>query len=428
VLAQPVTLAQAGLKERSDLQEWIRAHPQVLGRGVRIVTYEFDKWLSASGARADRLDLLGLAEDGRLVLAELKRDGAPETVEMQAVKYAAYASRFGLETLAACHGHYLRSTVDPDITDEEALARLEEHCGGLDPELLKSPRIVLVAGSFPDSVTAAVVWLCEQGLDVALVQIGAYQCENDLVITVDQIWPLPQVEDFTVSPVAPTAKPSTSKAKRKTTTAVALLAEEGVIADGTELHIVPAGTHADAIAAWVTADPLRGKALWRTGEKVRALEWLGDGQRYSASGLAELIIREAAGAPATVNGAEWWALDDGSTLAALAGFAPARKDWGLLHRLLEHVGAGEWTTYGELAGAVDSHPIAVGQHIAACADCVNAWRVLGADGHPRPNFAWSDPNETRSCRQVLEDEGVGFTGTGAADPARRVTGSELAAR
>jgi RecB family endonuclease NucS len=97
----PVTLATAGLRERTDLQEWVRAHPEILGPGVRIVTYEFDRWVSGSGSHGDRLDLLGLAEDGRLVLAELKRDGAPDTVEMQAIKYAAYASRFGVETLAA---------------------------------------------------------------------------------------------------------------------------------------------------------------------------------------------------------------------------------------------------------------------------------------------------------------------------------------
>jgi hypothetical protein len=161
-LARPVTLAEAGLKERADLQEWIRAHPQVLGSGVRIVTSEFDRWMSSGGVHADRLDLLGLAEDGRLVLAELKRDAAPDTVEMQAIKYAAFASRFGSATLAAWHGEYLRRTVDASVTDEDSLARLEEHCGGLDPDLLESPRIVLVAGSFPEPVTASVVWLCAQ--------------------------------------------------------------------------------------------------------------------------------------------------------------------------------------------------------------------------------------------------------------------------
>jgi RecB family endonuclease NucS len=112
ILARTVTLQQAGLRERNDLQEWVRAHPQILGRGVKIVTYEFDRWASGAGAQSDRLDLLGLGQDGRLVLAELKRDGAPDTVEMQAIKYAAYASRFSAETLAACHGSYLRKTVD----------------------------------------------------------------------------------------------------------------------------------------------------------------------------------------------------------------------------------------------------------------------------------------------------------------------------
>lgn len=428
VLAKPVTLAQAGLKERSDLQEWIRAHPQVLGAGVRIVTYEFDRWVSGSGSHGDRLDLLGLGEDGRLVLAELKRDGAPETVEMQAVKYAAYASRFSPETLAACHGHYLRGTVDPSVTDDDALAQLEEHCGGLDPDLLASPRIALVAGSFPESVTAAVVWLCEQGLDIALVQIGAYQCENDLVITVDQVWPLPQVEDFTVSPAMPAAKPTGAKKARKATTAVAALADKGVIADGTELHIVPAGSHAPAVTTWVAVEPGRGKAIWRTGEKVRALEWPVNGERYSASGLAEHIISQAAGAAASVNGAEWWALDDGSSLAELAGFIPAKRDWSSLHALLAKLHPGEWTTYGDLSTAIASHPIAVGQHIARCDICEHAWRVLGADGRPRPNFAWADPAETRTCREVLEDEGVGFTPAGAAENESRVDGPQLKAR
>lgn len=429
VLARPVTLAEAGLKERSDMQEWIRVHPQVLGPGVRIVTYEFDRWVAGSIGYADRLDLLGLLEDGRLVVAELKRDGAPETVEMQAIKYTAYASRFSPATLAACHGHYLRKTVDPAVSDEDALAQLEEHCGGLDPELLKSPRIVLVAGAFPESVTAAVVWLCEQGLDIALVQLGAYQCEHDLIITVDQVWPLPQVEDFTVSPVAPTAKAvAASTRKRPSVTAVAALADGGVLADGTELRIVPAGSHGPGVTAWVAEQSDRGRVIWRTGEKVRALEWPIDGQRYSASGLAEHIIRTATSTEASVNGAEWWALDDGTSLAELAGTSQARRDWNQLHAILTRVGPGAWTTYGDLAEAVESHPIAIGQHLVRCGICENAWRVLGSDGRPRPNFAWSDPTDTRSPRQVLEGEGVEFSTSGAADSARRLGPDQLAAR
>ncbi len=429
-LARPVTLAEAGLRERSDLQEWIRIHPEIIGSGVRIVTYEFDRWVSGAGAHSDRLDLLGLDEDGRLVLAELKRDAAPDTVEMQAIKYAAYASKFSAEILGACHGEYLRRTVDATVSEEDALAQLEEHCGGLDPDLLAHPRIVLVAASFPASVTASVVWLCDQGLDITLVQVGAYQCEHDLVVTVSQLWPLPEVDEFTVAPAPPTTKPSTIRGRsRPNLNAVAILATSGAIADGTELHLVPSGSHAEAVQAWIAEQPDRGRAVWRAGEKVKALEWPIDGKRYSASGLAERIVLLASGSESSLAGPQWWALDDGTRLAELAGFSSAsRRDWTLLHKLLEDIRAGEWTTYGDLAAAIGSHPIAVGQHISRCADCSNAWRVLGADGRPRPNFAWADPGEVKTCRQVLEDEGVAFASSGSADPALHVDVSHLRAR
>jgi hypothetical protein len=42
----------------------------------------------------DRLDALGLGSDVRLVVAELKRDVAPDTLWTQANGYAAMASRF----------------------------------------------------------------------------------------------------------------------------------------------------------------------------------------------------------------------------------------------------------------------------------------------------------------------------------------------
>ena len=105
--ARPISLAEAGLKERADLQEWVRNNPEILGEDVLIVTFEFDRWRASDGRAADRLDLLGLDPDGRLVVAELKRDRAPDTVEMQAIKYAAFASRFSPETLAQAYASYL---------------------------------------------------------------------------------------------------------------------------------------------------------------------------------------------------------------------------------------------------------------------------------------------------------------------------------
>mgnify|MGYP001405807123 FL=1 len=40
--ARPITLAEAGLRERQHLQEWVLANPEMLGEGVLIITSEFD--------------------------------------------------------------------------------------------------------------------------------------------------------------------------------------------------------------------------------------------------------------------------------------------------------------------------------------------------------------------------------------------------
>ena len=39
--AQPVALAQAGFRQRDDLQEWGIAHPEILGEDVLILTSEY---------------------------------------------------------------------------------------------------------------------------------------------------------------------------------------------------------------------------------------------------------------------------------------------------------------------------------------------------------------------------------------------------
>ena len=97
---KPITLAAAGLRERAHLQEWVIANPEILGEGMLVITSEFDRWVSQAGKDPDRLDVLGLETSGRLVVAELKRDTAPESVSLQAINYAARASRFTPELLA----------------------------------------------------------------------------------------------------------------------------------------------------------------------------------------------------------------------------------------------------------------------------------------------------------------------------------------
>ena len=70
--AQMVSLEEAGLANRADLQDWLAANPEILGPAVKIVTFDLERPAGGAGPAHDRMSVLGLDQDGRLVVAELK--------------------------------------------------------------------------------------------------------------------------------------------------------------------------------------------------------------------------------------------------------------------------------------------------------------------------------------------------------------------
>jgi alkylated DNA nucleotide flippase Atl1 len=99
--------------------------------------------------------------------------------------------------------------------------------------------------------------------------------------------------------------------------------------------------------------------------------------------------------------------------------------WQLMNQALAELPAGCWTTYGDLAVLIGSHPVPVGMRLAAH-PAPNAHRVLQAAGTVSPGFRWLDPACTDEPTDLLRKEGVLFDDTGHADPAQRVTAEELA--
>lgn len=186
-------LEDLGLEERRHLQEWVLANPDVLGVGTIVITSEFDRWQAPDGSRvADRLDILALDPDGRLVVVELKRGAAPHTVHMQAINYAAMVSRLTPEDVADLYvaGH-------PSVTRDGALDLLTtQHL--LSQEGIRRPRLVLIASDFPPAVTTSVVWLNEQNVDITLIRFRAYEVANEVVVSFSRLYPVPDVEEFTI--------------------------------------------------------------------------------------------------------------------------------------------------------------------------------------------------------------------------------------
>lgn len=422
--AERITLAEAGFTERADLQEWILQNPEMLGSDVKIVSFEFDRWVSSTGKERDRLDILAIDAEGRLVVAELKRDRAPDTVEMQAIKYAAMASRFTEDALVEQYMRF-RNRNAIEIDADQARLELEDHTGGLDPEALRRPRIVLVAGSFPPVVTASVVWLTEMGLDIALQQVQAYRVfDGRTIVSVSQLYPVPDIEDFTVSPERSQQREATERRRRtREKSTVQKLVRSRILADGTPLLLRPTAEvpdeARDAIVRWVAVDPLRGKGTWFNNRSA-PIEWAADGARRRPTAIVQDILEEVGIAGRSVRGPAWWTLEDGTDLPTVAARTSwSTFDWTDLHDILDSMRPGTWTTYGDLAQVIGTAAQPVGQHIASCDRCTDVFRVLGSDGRPRPNFSWNDPTDTRTQREALEADGVRFIGD-AADEAQRL--------
>jgi hypothetical protein len=202
---EPIRMEAASYTERGHLQEWVLQHPEIVGSDVLIITSEYDQWQDGAGEQvADRLDVLGLDRDGRLVVVEIKRGRAPRFTELQAIGYAAMVSRFTAETLIGAHQAFLQKRGEPAGRDEvEQL--LEDHVpGGMLAETsFSSPRIVILAEDFSPSLLSSIVWLSQSGVDIQLRQVQLYRQDpstDGLFATVSQVWPLPEVEDFSVGP------------------------------------------------------------------------------------------------------------------------------------------------------------------------------------------------------------------------------------
>src|SRR5207249_3624410 len=134
--------------------------------------------------------------------------------------------------------------------------------------------------------------------------------------------------------------------------------------------------------------------------------WEYDDQTYSLSALCTKIC-EVFGAevPASFDGPDYWRLEGDSlslTGRAIQSLPSGGFDWSPIDAAIAVVPAGKWTSYADLAELGGTSALAVGQHVARGGPHTG-YRVLGSDGHPRENFRWDDPTDTRSQQEALSE-------------------------
>ena len=189
-----VDFARLGFQERRDIQEWVAANPGILGDGLLIIGKEF----SGFDRTNERLDLLAVDQDGKLVVIELKRDHTGSDAHWQAIKYASYIYR-------AKHDDIIRMFADYVETSEtEAVDRLLQHLGADDLNSLNNnQRIILASHRFAPEVTSASLWLNEKTSDqnlITCVQLIPYHDAetNALYIQANTIIPMLGAEEYSI--------------------------------------------------------------------------------------------------------------------------------------------------------------------------------------------------------------------------------------
>lgn len=189
---EPVSFSDLGIKERQDLEQWVKNHPELLGEKLLVITSEFDKFNYSDR----RLDILALDSDGFLVIAELKLDANRSLADQQAIRYAAFCSTMTMNDIVTTYADFINSSL------EEASEKI---CEFLEvdelPELGNSPRIILAAGSFDDrELTSCVLWLRNFKIDISCVELTPYRMLNSsqIILVPRIIIPVPEIKSHQI--------------------------------------------------------------------------------------------------------------------------------------------------------------------------------------------------------------------------------------
>lgn len=318
-----------GLEETKHLEQWIVQHPDVIDDGLKIITTQYNRWASADGGAArEALDVLALSSSGQTVVMELKR-GRDRKVHLQAITYGALVAGFDRQMLAEAHAQWLRKTT-PDVTTDDALEQLTEHLeAGWDDEILKLPRLVLVAEEFPDQVLTTVEWLTStvaNGLEIECHEYRLFYDAGSVFVSFQKRFPVENLEGRRLRPVGTV---DTGEVRERIATrerrarSVTVIAERQGIPDGAQLTfdantlVKPAVV--EQLDAWLDADPIRRKVTW-VNDTSRPLRWAAaddPAHPWSPTSLRDAIFEAAGVGTGSFSAADAWCYD-GESLYGLA--------------------------------------------------------------------------------------------------------------
>ena len=161
------------LAKRVETEEMLEAvlvaNPNILMRGLTLVGRQVP-------VETGYVDLLGVDEDGRLVVFELKREKLTRDVVAQILDYCSYLEALSdseLATLIAEHSG--KGGIN-------AIADFEEWYGSRGGDSIRPVRMVLVGLGIDTSAHRMVAYLADRGIDIRLLTYSGYVHGDGLLL------------------------------------------------------------------------------------------------------------------------------------------------------------------------------------------------------------------------------------------------------
>jgi hypothetical protein len=187
----PVKVSETKLKQEKlleeNLEDWIISDPSLLGEPLLIIGRQV-----VIPDVKDRLDILALDPQGNAIIVELKRDKLKDPVDMQALRYASYISKWRFEDFENQARAYFGKVGDLDFNFNELY---EQFCAkaGIDevPDLNSDQRLIVVGSEVKDKLGSVALWLRDHNIDIKVIEVEVYREGDAIFVQPHVIIPLP---------------------------------------------------------------------------------------------------------------------------------------------------------------------------------------------------------------------------------------------
>ena len=152
----------SGYPSEEQIEDLITANPAIIRDGVRLIARQ-------PAIPSGKPDLLGVDQDGRLVIFEFKAMSAARPVFAQAIDYASWFHKAEHSDVADAIERNLGHTHIPRIHDFEAWYRTTFAGRGLD-ELMPARLVIVTVGTDPASMRIA-AFLSEHGIETDVIDL-----------------------------------------------------------------------------------------------------------------------------------------------------------------------------------------------------------------------------------------------------------------